>query len=466
MNPKVTSITIYLCAGLAVACSFWGELWEGRQGLPPFTFRSALLLTPTVFLGIAYFRWIRSPDIGGRPKLFAALINSAAAGLLAYLVGRLDAAAIDKYSFTFNLLLVFLVPASLILSLYAVLSKTKPSYAVGMTTTLITWAYLACAIVLPTTRFLYVLIFVGAVFSPLVFAGAAIALFHRPGLGYLTGLVAGLMAAPSYLLQELHPYFENSWILLNYNPTGRQGLEVVLFAKLRMIAILLIAIAIIVSLLRMIPAHWVLRRRPICGRSWPAFALCAIMLPVWMGSAAMPYRIAIIADGPAPELAILHVVKRGLQFHESALAVYLNGFYATQISRRLLRYQFEESLAHGSLPDALRQRAFSLPQSLQAMALSTRPPKPLRAWNAEGWYVRSPGFGVLAFTTEYGTAPPHEVIELFHELEAAMPPAGEWRKLAMRDVCLGFCYDPLAGLGLIYSNDRCHSDKDGKVVCR
>jgi hypothetical protein len=424
-------------------------------------------LTPAVFLGIAYFRWIRSPDIGGRPKLFAALINSAAAGLLAYLVGRLDAAAIDKYSFTFNLLVVFLVPASVILSLYAVLSKTKPSYAVGTITTLITWAYLACAIVLPSTRFLYVLIFVAAVFSPLVFAGAVLALFRRPGLGQLTGLVAGLMAAPGYVLGELHPYFENSWIVLNLNVMDRPDLEAVLFAKLRIIAILLIAIAIMVSLLRMLPTHWVLRKRPVRDRTWPAFALCAIMLPLWIGSAAMPYRIPLIVDGPAPDLAILHVEKRGLQFYETAIAVYHDSrFYASRNDRRWLQYQFYESLATGVVEGAVRQRAFSLPESMPAMALGTRPPKPLRAWNAEGWYVRSPRLGVLAFTTEYGTTPPGEVIGLFRELEAAMPPSGQWRKEVMRDACLGFCYDPLAGLGLAFSNQRCHTDENGSTSCR
>ena len=29
-----------------------------------------------------------------------------------------------------------------------------------------------------------------------------------------------------------------------------------------------------------------------------------------------------------------------------------------------------------------------------------------------------------------------------------------------KDVCFGFCYDPLAGLGIVYLNDRC-ADRNG-----
>jgi hypothetical protein len=61
---------------------------------------------------------------------------------------------------------------------------------------------------------------------------------------------------------------------------------------------------------------------------------------------------------------------------------------------------------------------------------------------------------VLAFTSEYGTEAPKEVVELFRELESAAPAEKETTR-TVNDICMGFCYDPLAGLGLENMNDRC-----------
>ena len=89
-------------------------------------------------------------------------------------------------------------------------------------------------------------------------------------------------------------------------------------------------------------------------------------------------------------------------------------------------------------------------RSPQLWVLHTRPAKELRAWNAEGWYVTLKDSHLVAFTSEYHTAPPREVTELFQELEN-LP--GQPRPFAIRDICLGFCYDPVAALGFTYAND-------------
>jgi hypothetical protein len=60
---------------------------------------------------------------------------------------------------------------------------------------------------------------------------------------------------------------------------------------------------------------------------------------------------------------------------------------------------------------------------------------------------------VLAFTTEYGTKPPPEVVDLFHDLDAVS--VGGNKEDTISDMCMGFCYDPLAGLGIVNMNDRC-----------
>ena len=89
-------------------------------------------------------------------------------------------------------------------------------------------------------------------------------------------------------------------------------------------------------------------------------------------------------------------------------------------------------------------------QSAQLRDLRTPPAVSLRDWNAEGWYVRT-GQNVLAFTTENHTTPPQEVIDMFHRLESIPPAATESGNVS--DVCLGFCYDPLAGLWVVYMTD-------------
>jgi len=57
------------------------------------------------------------------------------------------------------------------------------------------------------------------------------------------------------------------------------------------------------------------------------------------------------------------------------------------------------------------------------------------------------------------------LVAVFHEIEGLHPTA-EWGRYSINDVCLGFCYDPLAGLGFIFAADRCRTDNDGKMRCR
>ena len=89
--------------------------------------------------------------------------------------------------------------------------------------------------------------------------------------------------------------------------------------------------------------------------------------------------------------------------------------------------------------------------------------KPLRAWNADGWYFKSVGIGLRAYTSDKGTTPPQEVVDLFSELQKI--PHAEGKQSDRKDVCLGFCYDPLSELGLLYANHRCVYDGHA-YVCR
>jgi hypothetical protein len=71
--------------------------------------------------------------------------------------------------------------------------------------------------------------------------------------------------------------------------------------------------------------------------------------------------------------------------------------------------------------------------------------------------------GLKAYTTANGSAPPQEIVALFDDLEK-LPRSSEGQS-DRKDLCLGFCYDPLSELGFLYANHRCFSDGHG-TVCR
>jgi len=463
MKQKIFTATVYLCAGAAVAHSCWGALWKGRYGVPPFS--PLLFVAPALLLVTVYIHWSWGSEAGKKRRVLAALVNfGVAAALLAYLVLVAIPGEIAGYSLVLDVLLIITGPISFVFASLAIFSRNRPTYALVSLIVFVTWTYLACVVIHPGFQDLF--LFMSGVISPLIFAVAAVVAFYRPRFSLTMGAVAGLIAAWWLLSQEklLASWGGNSWIALNLNWVGRDE-ESLLFAKVRIVAVGLVVIATLISLMRLPPARWTMRKRPINERTWPTFAVCFIILSVWFVVAATPYRIPYIVDAVRPDLTILHVEKRGLQFHESAVSVYYDSrFYTSRNNRRLFQYQFEESVARGVIPETIRQPAFDLAQSPQLEDIQTLPARPLRTWNAEGWYVRTPS-RVLAFTSEYRTAPPKEIVDLFDELEAASP-TGEWRKYPMKDVCLGFCYDPLAGLGLLYFNQRCHTDENGKTSCR
>ena len=54
-------------------------------------------------------------------------------------------------------------------------------------------------------------------------------------------------------------------------------------------------------------------------------------------------------------------------------------------------------------------------------------------------------------------------MSLFNDLEKL--PQSAPSKSELKDVCLGFCYDPLSEMGYLEANHRCLNDGHG-IVCR
>jgi len=88
---------------------------------------------------------------------------------------------------------------------------------------------------------------------------------------------------------------------------------------------------------------------------------------------------------------------------------------------------------------------------------------PLREWNAEGWYVNGEGIGLKVYRVDKGAVPPQHIVDLFNELTKI--PRSRESQSEIRDICLGFCYDPLSALGFIFANERCQY-RGTKIVCR
>jgi hypothetical protein len=300
--------------------------------------------------------------------------------------------------------------------------------------------------------------------SPLVFLLAIVTVFSRPRLGYSLGLAAGLMALPWFARVELALFsVANSWIALN--ATSQQDKAYIVLAELRILSVAFLVIAIAASALRLLSASWRFRQSPLRLRTWPAFAASFLVLVTWFSLAAKPYRIPLIADRVHPELGILHVEKQGMQFRETEISVYQDRrFWVSRNDRRLFQYEFDSRSTQGILSQSAHGHALDLTESPELLKLHTGPAKALRSWNAEGWYVVTEDGRVLAFTSEYGTSPPPEIVDVFHEIEKL--PAAQESHWPMRDVCLGFCYDPLAGLGFMYANSHCSTDADGSTRCR
>ncbi|SPE35259.1 hypothetical protein SBA3_2230048 [Candidatus Sulfopaludibacter sp. SbA3] len=265
-------------------------------------------------------------------------------------------------------------------------------------------------------------------------------------------MAAGLISLVWLALTEVWLGSRNSWIFLNYEnpemPPWDSSDWGPVFFELRILAAAFTVIAVSCTALRLFPARWVLRGAPLCRRTWPAFAVGFFVLAAWFVHSVTPYSAPGYDHPPHAPMRILHLQKRGLRFYETTVNMFRFGqVWVQRVDRRLFQYRFQARLALSLLDGAspAYHRAQAMIQSPELWKRRTPPPRMMWSWNAEGWYVVLKDSQLLAFTTESGTKPPAEVTDLFHELEKL--PTSEERSFAFRDVCLGFCYDPVAALG-------------------
>jgi hypothetical protein len=206
------------------------------------------------------------------------------------------------------------------------------------------------------------------------------------------------------------------------------------------------------ALLRLLPTRLSLWKAPLRWHTWPAFALGFLVLAVWYVRSVTPYSVPIIVDGVDPDFQILHVEKEGLHFHETEVAAFRQGrAWFSRQDRRLFQFRFKSrgtEVAPRQTSPPWYERTVAFAESPELWKLRTQPAKTLWSWDAEGWYVilnRSRESRILAFTSEYRTVPPHEVTDMFHEIERL--PAFREHLFGVQDISLGFGYDPRAAMG-------------------
>jgi hypothetical protein len=264
-------------------------------------------------------------------------------------------------------------------------------------------------------------------------------------------LAAGLIALPWFVQTELSPASWSSWIYLNLAAESPEQQAFMSFVRLKILSAMLIVVTIACSSLRLLPARFSLRKMPLWRRTWPAFAASFLVLAVWFFRSVIPYSVpGFSGRGVAPEFRILHVEKRGIHFHETEVMAFRNGgVWTLRNDRRLIQYGFSQMISRSVMAN---ERVIAFAQSPELWKLHTPPAKVLWSWNAEGWYVVLKETRLLAFTSEYRTTPPKEITDVFQEIDKL--PTWQKQSSPVRDVCLGFCYDPLVALGFSLLQDR------------
>jgi len=288
--------------------------------------------------------------------------------------------------------------------------------------------------------------------------------------GLLIAAASALAAAIVLIRTELSFFpWVNSWTALNVPEQMYRWLsDVVMFAEIRIAAVGLIVVAFVISLFRLTPSQWTFRKTPVCERVWPAFFAAFVVLVIWFHHSVVPYRVAGIVDRDvSPDLVILHVEKHGLKFRETATDLLLRSgnFFMRTTERRLFEYKFISSKALGAsgIPASIDSRALSLLQFPPNTKSDWSCAGPIRSWDEDAWYVLT-STGLRCFKRSQNSLPPVQIIETLSQL--SIQPVRPYESWEVRDICLGFCYDPIAGLGSVYANQRCSTYPTGKAICR
>jgi hypothetical protein len=481
VQRKRLTVLIYCLAALA-ASFFWvirqEEGYLSASLTASFLVWLLLLAAPLLFV-FAYPSFLFGPFAPQTSRLrYAAILHGLAAAITMVLFVILGSVfwknpLRDGDSFLLPVVPIIAVPVCFVAA-FSLLLKDRSMLA--KFASFLLWPYLLFFALVSLNRFFDASILRTAfcffcLLSSVLFALAAGAIPHRPTLAHSSAL-AGLVGMPYIYWTTLQDTpLGNTWTMFNVSDRKVLSYDALHLTELTIFSVVLIVLAIATAALRLVPNHWRLRGLPVRERTWPAFGAALLFLAIWFSQSVMPYRISGALDYSGwPILQILHVEKRGLQFHETRVAVAGYRRHPLSVSfsgndRRLFEYRFQQHYGSmGELQQPLTDRVQAVIQSSESASRNSVEVKPLRKWNEDGWYVTGEGLALRAYTTDKGETPPQEIVGLFNDLERL--PRSRESQSELRDVCFGFCYDPLSGLGALYANHRCRYDEHGDVVCR
>jgi hypothetical protein len=305
---------------------------------------------------------------------------------------------------------------------------------------------------------------IAGLFGPIALLFGTLFLRRHSRLGNSVVAIGAALPLRWFFLTESRA-FGNSWISLNASWSVPDSFRYMRYSQLRIISVALLLTTLILAVTRLIPLHWQFLHNPINRLTWPAFAISFMFIAYWFATYAFPYRQPVIVDGMQPELGLLHVEKDGAVFRETRVTVYRDGrYYLTRNDRHLFRYSFLETAQEGLLTNDLRTKLNAILALPELKRTLDKAPRALRARHGDGWYTKMGSFKITAFTTENSTPPPAELRTFLGVVERE-PSLGKNSRYELRDVCLGFCYDPKAGLGDRAQNERCSQRPDGSELC-
>ena len=478
MSRNVLTAFIYTLAALA-ACIFWliaSQFGYGfRNGVPYLL----LFLGPLLF-AFAYPASLFASDHTGAtaapPTRFAAILHGTGLAITTITFVLLGSeswkntvrglSSVSFFAIAIAVDLLFFAAAFLLLTKTRAILPTLAPYLLWPCWLILAVVFGGYSFEATKTRSAFAFLCLTA---SLLLAFAAGAVRYRPAIAHAAALTV-LTAAPwVYWTAIKDTPLGNVWTSFNFpDPDRMMGRGYSLLATLIVFSVALIALAVATAAIRLTPAGWKILGKPLRDRTWLSFLLAFAFVAVWFSQSVMPYRIAGAVDYSSwPLLRILHVQKQGLQFHETSVGIW--GYrMPDEVSfsandRRLFQFRFREKGSRTGLPATLQQRANAVLDSLRATRGNSKTVRPVSAWNADEWYLIGENIDLHSYTA--GATPPPEIVAFFHDLEnlPRLPESTSDRK----DICLGFCYDPLSGLGYLYANHRCrYDDTQRDFVCR
>lgn len=366
MRRKTLTVVIYSLAAVAASLLWVTRQQEGTSSAALLNWL-VLFAAPLLFV-FAYprFPFAALPARTGRPRS-AAILHGLAAAITAFLFviwgSQFWRNPLREADSTYLLAVPLVAVPVFFVAALSLLLKNRSTLA--KFASFLFWPYWLVLALTFVGRFFEAPMFRTAfcflcLLSSLLFAFAAGAISYRPSIAHSSAL-AGLLGMPWIYWSTLQDTpLGNIWTVFNA-PDGELGIyDNLHVAWLAIFSTALIVLAIATAALRLLPARWSFRGLALRERTWPAFGASFVFLAIWFSQSVMPYRISGAVDyGGWPILQILHVEKRGLQFHETCVSVaghrnQPESVYFSGNDRRLFQYRFQEKNASGELPEALK----------------------------------------------------------------------------------------------------------------